>query len=361
LLHVELGVEPDHLVSMEVNAPSETYGKDPQAIALARLVTERVSNLPGVKSVGIVENGAPLSGNGNTTWFHVVGRPWHGEHYDVPERDVSPAYFTTLGATLVRGRYFQEIDDAKAPRVAIVNRAFIRRHFPNEDAIGRQLASNSTPVVITQIVGIVDDIREGPLDAPIPPVLYIPFDQNPDNGFSLVVRTAQDERPLIPLLAAAIREIDPAIVPLKGMTMAAKIQDSTSAYVHRSLAWLVGAFAAMALLLGVVGLYGVVAYSVSQRNREIGIRIALGARPRSIYQLILREAGLLIAFGIVVGAGCSVAAAGLMQGLLFGVKSWDLPTLAAVAGLLSMAALLATLMPARRAASVNPVESLRAE
>ena len=245
--------------------------------------------------------------------------------------------------------------------MAIINRAFANHYFPDEDAVGKQIVEHGTPPTNIQIVGIVDDIREGPLDSEIPPVLYRPFDQSPDNYFTLVVRTAQDERPLLPLLAATIREIDRAIVPLKGMTMTARIQDSPSAYLHRSLAWLVGGFAAMALLLGVVGLYGVVAYSVSQRSREIGIRIALGAQPGSIYELILREAGRLIALGIVLGAGCSVGAAGLMRGLLFGIRSWDVPTLAVVAGVLSTAALLASLIPARRAASINPVESLRAE
>jgi macrolide transport system ATP-binding/permease protein len=291
----------------------------------------------------------------------VLGRPWHGEHNDVPKRDVSDGYFTTLGARLLHGRYFSETDNASAPSVAIINSAFGKRYFPDEDAVGKQIVEHGTPPRNIQIIGIVDDIREGPLDSAIPAVLYRPFDQSPDNYFSLVVRTSQDERPLLPLLAATIREIDPAIVPLKGMTMTARIQDSPSAYLHRSLAWLVGGFAVMALLLGVVGLYGVVAYSISQRSREIGIRIALGAQPRSIYELILREAGRLIALGIVLGVACSVGAAGLMRGLLFGIRSWDVPTLAAVAGVLSMAALLASLIPARRAASVNPVESLRAE
>jgi predicted permease len=361
LLRVELGVRPDHLAAIEVHAPENSYGKDPQAIALGRLILSRTQALPGVTSAGIVENGTPLNGNGNTTWFHVVGRPWHGEHNDVPQRHVSPDYFATLGARFLRGRYFNDGDKAGAPRVAIINRAFARRYFPDEEAVGKQIASNSATPIITQIVGVVDDIREGPLDVPIPPVLYTPFDQEPDTDFALVVRTSQDERPLLPLLAATIREIDPAIVPVRGMTMTAKIQDSPSAYLHRSLAWLVGMFAAMALLLGVVGLYGVVAYSVSQRNREIGIRIALGAQAASIYQLILREAGRLVTLGIAIGAVCSIGAASLMRELLFGVRSWDVPTLAGVGGVLGIAALAAALIPARRAASVNPVDSLRAE
>jgi ABC-type antimicrobial peptide transport system permease subunit len=145
------------------------------------------------------------------------------------------------------------------------------------------------------------------------------------------------------------------------MTMTVRINASQSAYLHRSAAWLVGGFAALALLLGVVGLYGVIAYSVSQRSREIGIRMALGAQPRSVYQLILKEAGWLIIFGVTIGSVCSVAAATLMRGLLFSVRSWDAPTLAAVAALLAASALLASFIPARRAASVNPVDALRSE
>jgi ABC-type antimicrobial peptide transport system permease subunit len=199
------------------------------------------------------------------------------------------------------------------------------------------------------------------LDTAIPPVLYRPFNQSTDTYLGLVVRTSQAEGSLLPALAATIRQIDPGIVTIGGMAMTDRIDDSASAYIHRSLAWLVGGFAALALLLGVVGLYGVVAYSVSQRNREIGIRMALGAQPRSVYRLILKEAGWLTAFGILMGLVCSVAAATLMRGLLFGIRSWDVATLAAVAGVLGISAMLASFIPARRAASVNPVEALRAE
>jgi macrolide transport system ATP-binding/permease protein len=215
--------------------------------------------------------------------------------------------------------------------------------------------------VLTEIVGIVEDIREGPLDAAIPPVLYLPFNQNTDHYFGVVARTSQAERPLLAELSATIRQIDPDVVPLRGMTMTDRIHDSPSAYIHRSSAWLVGGFAALALVVGLVGLYGVVAYSVSQRTREIGVRMALGAQPGSVYQLILREAGRLAAAGIVIGLLCSVGAATMMRGLLFGVQSWDGPTLGAVAAALGISALLASYIPARRAASVNPVEALRAE
>jgi ABC-type antimicrobial peptide transport system permease subunit len=208
---------------------------------------------------------------------------------------------------------------------------------------------------------LVEDIREGPLDTPIPPVLYLPFEQSTDTYISLVVRASSDEHSLLAAMRTAIHQIDPNIVPIGGMTMVDLIKDSTSAYMHRTMAWLVGGFAAVALVLGVVGLYGVIAYSVSQRSREIGIRMALGARTGSVYRLILQEASWLAVVGIGFGLAGAIGAGKLMRDLLFGVRAWDVSTLASVAGVLGIAALVASLIPARRAASVDPVEALRAE
>jgi preprotein translocase subunit SecG len=162
-------------------------------------------------------------------------------------------------------------------------------------------------------------------------------------------------------LALAIHEIDANIATSDATTMTEVLNDSTAAYLHRSSAWLVGGFAALALVLSVVGLYGVIAYSVSQRTREIGVRMALGAQRGSVYRLILTEAGWLMGIGIVAGLFCSVAAATLMRKLLFGTQAWDATTLAEVAVVLALSAMLASYLPARRAASVNPVEALRAE
>jgi predicted permease len=362
LLNVEIGFQPDHLALLEAGAPQSRYGEDQQSIALARQIVSRIASLPGVKSVGISASGQlPIGGNGNTTWFRVMGRPWHGEHNEVPERQVSSDYFTTLGATLLRGRYFIEAEDKSKSHVAIINQALARQYFPDEDPIGKQLTYLSEPPIPIEIIGIVDDIKEGPLDTPTPPVLYVPFNQSTDTYLGVVVRTSQDERPLLPTLSATIREMDHDIVAIGGATMIDRINDSPSAYLHRSSAWLVGGFAVLALLLGVVGLYGVVAYSVSQRTREIGVRMALGAQRGSVYKLILKEAGWLTALGIILGLVFSMTAATLMRGLLFGVSSWDMPTLVAVAAVLGVSALLASYIPARRAASVNPVEALRAE
>lgn len=360
LLRVEIGFRPDQLVTLQVAAPKATYEKDEQAIVLQRELVRRIEAIPGVTSVGVTTS-LPVSGNGNTTWFRVIGRPWHGEHNEVPERDVSAGYFTALGAKLIRGRFFTEGEDGSKPSVAIINQAMVKKYFPNEDPIGKHLTYLSDPPKPIEIVGIVDDIKEGPLEVATVPALYIPFNQSASRFFGLVVRTAQSEQQLLPALTSAIREYDPGIVTAQGATMTTRINNSPSAYMHRSSAWLVGGFALLALLLGVVGLYGVVAYSVSQRTREIGLRMALGAQPGSVYQLILKEAGWLTAFGVVIGLICATGAATLIRGLLFGVKTSDVPTLAGVAVVLGLASMLASFIPARRAASVNPVEALRAE
>jgi predicted permease len=361
LLHVDLGLQPDHLATLQVAAPAATYGKDPQVVALARKIVTRIESLPGVKSVGIASQ-LPVSYNGNTDWIRFVGRPYHGEHNDVNERDVSSHYFATVQAKLLRGRYFTDAEDGSKPRVMIINQALAKQYFPGEDPIGKQVGDDGlSPKSIREIIGVVDDIREGSLDSNIYPAEYLPFNQSPDTYFSIVVRTSQGEEPLLPALAALIHQLDPGLATLPGATMNDRIHDSPSAYLHRSSAWLVGGFAALALLLGALGLYGVIAYSVSQRTREIGIRMALGAQRNTVYRLVLNEAGRLIAVGIAAGLLCSLAAATLMRKLLFGIQSWDVPTLVAVAAVLAICALLASYLPARRAASVNPVDALRAE
>jgi ABC-type antimicrobial peptide transport system permease subunit len=208
---------------------------------------------------------------------------------------------------------------------------------------------------------MVEDVKDGSLDSEIWPAVYYPFNQNSDTFFSLVARTSQDEKSMLTSLVSAVHEVDPGIGISDVTAMTGRINQSPSAYLHRSSAWLVGGFAFMALLLGVVGLYGVIAYSVSQRTREIGVRMALGAQRSSVYQLIMKEAGWLTGAGIGAGLLCAVGVATLIRGLLFGVRTWDVTTLAAVAAVLATSALLASYIPARRAARVDPMVALRYE
>jgi predicted permease len=361
LLHVELGMDPEHLATIEVAAPKSHYAKDEQIAELGKRVISRVASLPGVKSVG-VSSQLPVSFNGNTIWIRLLGRPYHGEHNEVNQREVSTEYFTTIGAKLLRGRYFNDADDGSKPRVVIINRALAKQYFPGEDPIGKKIGDTTlSPKSIQEVVGIVDDIREGSLDSEIWPAVYYAFNQSPETYFSVVVRASRAEQSLIPEIAAAVHEIDRDTVTRSGATMEQAISDSPSTYLHRSSAWLVGGFAMMALLLGALGLYGVVAYSVSQRTREIGVRMALGAQSSSVCRLILKEAAWLAALGLVIGLAISIPAASLIRGLLFGIQLWDAPTLIGVGTVLGIAALLASYIPARRAASVNPVDALRAE
>jgi macrolide transport system ATP-binding/permease protein len=361
LLHVELNFQPDNVAIVQVALPDAAYSKDPQVIAVEQEILRQVAALPGVTSVGI-GNMIPLSGNGNTDWIRFEGKPYDGTHNEVNARDVSVNYFETLQARLIRGRFFNDADDAPKPLVIVINQSLAKKYYPGEDPIGKRIGDTAmSPKSIRTIIGIVDDVRESSLDTDTLPAEYQPFKQSTDTFFGVVARTSQDAASVLPAIDAVIRKIDPGIGTQDESTMVQRMNDSPTAYLHRSAAWLVGGFAALALLLGVVGLYGVIAYSVSQRTREIGVRMALGAQRASVYQLILKEAGWLTVFGIAAGLACSIGAATLIRSLLFGVTAWDASTLGAVAGLLGVCAMLASYFPARRAASVNPVEALRAE
>jgi|HubBroStandDraft_6_1064221.scaffolds.fasta_scaffold00670_9 macrolide transport system ATP-binding/permease protein len=361
LLHVEIGFQSDHLATMSVVLSDASYPKDEQQAQMGRKIVNRIASLPGVQSVG-TSSVLPVSFNGNTEWIRFVGRPYGGEHNEVNERDTSSAFFSTLKAKLLRGRYFTDTDDVSKPLVVIINKTLAEKYFPGEDPIGKKIGDTElTPKSIKEIVGVVDDVKDGSLDSQIWPAVYYPFNQSPDTEFSLVARTSQDEASLLPTMVAAIRELDPGIGTMDEATMTGRISNSPTAYLHRSSAWLVGGFAFLALVLGVVGLYGVIAYSVSRRTREIGVRMALGAQRGAVYQLIMKEAAWLIGIGIGTGLVSSVAAATLIRGLLFGVRSWDAETLATVAVLLAVSALMATYIPARKAAQVDPSVALRYE
>jgi ABC-type antimicrobial peptide transport system permease subunit len=199
------------------------------------------------------------------------------------------------------------------------------------------------------------------LDAETWPAEYFPIEQTRDHDFSLAVRTRQEADALLPELVRTLHQIDPNLGISDEMTMKEQIESTQTALLHEFSAWLVGGFAAMALILGVFGVYGVIAYSVSQRTREIGIRMALGAERSSIYRLVMQEAERLTGAGLAMGLVCSVGASLLTRSLLFGVEAWDPTTLVCVVVLLGLASLAASFLPARRAASVNPMDALRSE
>jgi macrolide transport system ATP-binding/permease protein len=360
LLRADAGLEPDHLATLRVAAIGERYEKDEPEVNLQREILSRIAGLPGVKSVGITSS-LPLGDGDGTSDFRIVGRSYdHDEHNEAASREVSFSYLPTLQARIMRGRNFSQEDDEQNPRVMIINQTLASQYFRGQNPIGERIlwGDEKKP---DEIVGIVNDLQEGQLDAAPRSAFYVPFNQNPDSFFSIVVRASQEEQSLLPAMVSTIHQIDPGLAVFSPSTMGERIHDSPSAYLHRTSAWMVGWFAAIALVLSVVGLYGVVAYSVSQRTREIGVRMALGAQRGSVYSLILREAGWLTGIGIALGLVASVGAATLMRKLLFGTAAWDAGTLIAVAVVLGCAAMLASYIPAHRAAGVDPAEALRAE
>jgi macrolide transport system ATP-binding/permease protein len=361
LLHVSLGFDPNHLATARVMAPDTAYKGDDQIVRLHQEIVRRVATLPGVESVGLTSM-LPVQCNCAIDGIQIEGRPFQREHNDVDERHISSKYLPALKARLLRGRLFSDSDGPSNPGVAVINETLARKFFPGEDPVGHRIANDEGGrPSLWEIVGVVEDVREGPLDVNTWPTEYFPISQTRDHYFSLTVRTQQDAGALLPVLVSTLLEIDPNLGTSDEMTMNDQIGTTQTALLHQFSAWLVGGFAAMALILGAVGLYGVIAYSVSQRMREIGIRMALGAGRGSVYRLVLGQAGWLTGAGLAIGLVCSVGASLLMRSLLFGVEAWDAATLVCVAILLGLASIVASFLPARRAAQVDPMVALRYE
>jgi predicted permease len=361
LLHVDDGFDTTHLATVQVMAPDSTYTNDAQKVALYHEIERRLGALPGVESVGITTD-LPVQCNCDTDWIRIPGKPFHGEHNEVNERDVSPAYLATLKAKLVRGRFFADTDDANHPRVTIINQALADKYFPGEDPIGKTINEGDlAPSSERHVIGVIANVREGAVDDELLPSEYFSLYRDTDNYFSVAVRTAQDENALLPSMVGILHKIDPNMGVYGESTMTQQIESSQTSLLHQFSTWLVAGFAAMALVLGVVGLYGVIAYSVSRRTREIGVRMALGAQRGTVYAMVMRQAGRLTAIGLAIGMVCAIGASLLMRKLLFGVQAWDAATLLSVAFVLGCASMAASFLPAHRAASVNPTDALRAE
>ena len=361
ILQVDLNFNPAHLATLEIDA-NTGYDTPIQQLSLAHRLIEAISAEPAVQSVGIVKGPLPVSCNCYANPYRVQGRPWNGTQQSAVSRTVSPAYLATLQARLLSGRFFTETDDTAHTPVVLINRTMAHQFFADEDPIGQTIGDETlSQASLHQVIGVVDDVREGELSDPIRPATYFPVNQDPGNYFFLVVRTAQDPAAALPGLVATIRGLNLGIGVRNEFTMSEHIHHGAAYYLHSSAAWLVGGFAACALLLGVIGLYGVIAYSVSQRTCEIGIRMALGAQRSSIGRLILGEAASLVLLGLAFGIAASLLTGRFLRGLLFGVCSWDFTVLAVVSVILIAAALIAAWIPADRAASTDPMQALRNE
>ena len=360
LSQVARGFDEDHLLTMSIFlSPAKYFGKQNAAIApFLDRVSERVRGVPGVVSAGIVSS-LPVSG-GVSTDFQIVGRQWAGEIN--PEAEVRIAdenYFSTMHIPLLKGRWFNRFDTETSAKVIVINQSMAQSYWPNEDPIGKRVTMlNWGPPLTGEIVGIVGDVKDA-LDYPAGSWFYWPERQFPSIFAALVVRTAGNPMDLAAGVKAAVWSVDPNQSVASVRTMESVVADSVGR--RRMQTVLLGVFAALALLMAMVGIYGVMAYSVSARGKEIGIRMALGADRASVRNLVLSEGMKWAATGAALGLGGALALAGVLSSLLYGVTARDPGTLAAATLLLAGVAMAASYLPARRASRVDPMRILRTE
>jgi putative ABC transport system permease protein len=362
LLRVDRGFRTDHVLAVTVQA-WQWYPTPPQRAAFARAAVARLGALPGVRAAGVTSSLPLAEGIGqDETGFTVEGRP-QPTGAEIPRTHVtvaSPGYFDALGITLRRGRGFTDADDGRAAPVVLVTEALARRHFPGEDAVGRRIVvgiGRVAPAVAREIVGVVADVRQTGLAADPGPGVFLPHGQAPTGALTFTLRTVGD--PAL-LTAAAKRELWAlnGAMPIAGATTLDQLLSSAVRERRFHLA-LLGGFAAVALLLAAVGLYGVLSHGIRERRHEFGVRVALGARRADLTALVLREGALLVGVGAAIGCGLALAGTGLLRAMLFRVSPFDPLTFGAVTALVVLVAAGASLVPARRAAGADALPALR--
>ncbi len=360
LQRVDLGFDPADVIATQTQLPAARYPAAAARLAFFAELERRLTALPGVEAVGSVTN-LPLAGLDGDTNFYVEGAPLpeRGREPSVWLRRATPDYFDAVDLDIVSGRAFTPGDDAEATRVIIVNET-LERDFFDGQAVGKRLNVNSLEnPVWREVVGVARDIKNFGIRAESRNAMYLPYAQAPTGFMFTTVETSVEPASLVNAVRAEVAGLDPDLALGQLQPMDELVASSLA--VDRFTTSLLSGFAFVALLLAVVGLYGVVSYSVSTRLREMGVRIALGAPGADIRKLVLRWALGLAAGGIVIGAVGAAAMTRLMEGLLFGVGATDVPTFALVAVVMAVAALLSSLVPAVRATRVDPIEVLKAE
>ena len=362
LQQVDRGFNTDNVLTMVVRLPGARYPEDPQVVNFFTQTLERVRQLPTVKSAGMV-NYLPLYGGlGSTTGFKILGRPEPppGQDPSTDVRVVDAGYFGTMGIPLLRGRNFSDNELREAKQVILINEALARQHFPNEEPIGKRLDvamfEKPTPA---EIIGVVGNVRYDSLIDASPPAVYFP---HPDLAYSfmtLVVRTEGEPAAIAPAIQREIRSLDPNQPVSDVRTMNQVMSEWVSRSRFNTL--LLALFAGLATLLSAVGIFGVMNYSVALRTRELGLRLAVGAQPRQVLLLVLKQGFLLTLVGVGLGLAAAFALTRLLSGLLFGVQAFDLTTFASISVFLVMVSLLACYLPARRAMRIDPLSALRYE
>ncbi|HXA66651.1 MAG TPA: ABC transporter permease [Bryobacteraceae bacterium] len=363
LLRADPGFRPARVLTFELSLPDAKYAETNRIVALYDKVLGQLQTLPGVEAAGIAKT-VPLDGAPDSSSIRIIGRPAKSE-VDRPFASynlASRGYFSAVGTPLLRGREFQASDTAVSTPVAIINRAMANRYWPGENPIGKQLGLGSVRFPVMTIVGMVADVKDLSLRQQPGPEMYIPYSQKTYVSLltmQVALRTKTDPAFMLESARQAIRSIDPGLPIAKVATMTALVDNSMAQ--PRFAMLVLGSFGALALVLACIGMYGVVSYSVAQRTREIGVRMALGAARRDVFRMVLGQGARLAGLGIVIGLVAALAVTRLMAGFLYGVEAADPLTFAGVSLLLVGIALLACYVPARRATRVDPMIALRYE
>ncbi len=360
LQSVDPGFQPDRILTMEIILPRPKYQEEPRRAAFFKEVIERARNVEGVESAGATSN-LPLSGSYSMMGFvSVEGRPRVNPAVDspIPLGVVSSEYFETLGIPLMKGRYFTEEDDREnAQPVAILNEAAARRFFADEEPVGKRIMTARGDW--RTIVGVVGNVYLVQLGRDAMPEVYLPYLKIPASGMSLVARTSIEPEQMVAALRAEVMAVDKDQPIAQVKTMSARISESIAP--ERFYLMLFGSFAALALLLAAIGIYGVMSYSVAQRTHEIGIRQALGARPSHVIGLVVKQAIILSVIGLAIGLGAAALLTRLMTSLLYEISPADPMTFVLIPIILLGVALAACFIPARRATRTDPMVALRHE
>ena len=362
LMAVDLGFDRNQVVTFRVSLPRSAYPKPAQAEQFYHELLQRVRTLPGAENAGAI-NHTPLSGHGMIAFIDIEGNPPLDREKDPPIGIgvVSGDYFSTMKIPLLSGRFYDESDSSTGQKVVIANAAFANRFFPNNDAIGKRISfgCEETEGLCRTIVGVVGDIRQESITDEVIPEIYVPIAQSTVNSMTVLVRSPSDPASLAKALRAEVLAIDKNQPIYDVKTLGQRVDDAVA--VSRSLMVLFTAFALLALVLGAIGIYGIVSYSVTQRTQEIGIRMALGAQTGNVLSLILKNGLALVVTGIVIGVAGALALTRFLTTLLFGVTPTDSVTFVVVSAVFFVIAMIASLIPALRATRVDPLVALRYE